>query len=244
MFVSGDSTLLLLFSAGQTVALVGASGCGKSTIFSLIERFYQRDSGEILIDQSLLETVEVFHLRGNIGLVAQEPQLFSMTIRENITYGLVPEPPISAVRAAAQRANVLEFADGFEDGLETEVGGKGGKLSGGQRQRVAIARALLRQEHMKLLLLDEATSALDSASEAKVQRALDSSAEGRTTLVIAHRLSTVQHADQILVFDAGRIIERGTHTDLMAREGAYAKMARATDEGADALTVHDMIEDT
>eukprot|EP00040_Diaphanoeca_grandis_P031275 m.186775 g.186775 ORF g.186775 m.186775 type:complete len:1305 (-) comp32280_c0_seq1:186-4100(-) len=215
-------------NAGETVAFVGASGCGKSTVMALLEQFYRPDSGTILLDGVPIQNIEPSHFRSNIGYVAQEPQLFSMTIRENIAYGInESEVTTDVIMQAARNANAHNFVSAFKKGYDTTVGEKGLKLSGGQRQRVAIARALVRTDQIKLLLLDEATSALDSKSEEIVQAQLDELMKTRTTLMISHRLSTSQNADRILVFDDGKIIEQGTHTGLIEQGGAYAKMVAA-----------------
>ena len=209
-------------SAGQTVALVGPSGAGKSTLVSLIPRFYDPQSGRITVDGHDLRAVTRQSLREQIAAVSQEVNLFNATIRENIRYGRL-DASDEAIEEAARAANAHEFIVDLPEGYDAEVGERGVKLSGGQRQRVAIARALLRDA--RLLLLDEATSSLDSASEALVQEALERLMEGRTTFIIAHRLSTVQTADRLFVLDAGRIVQRGTHTELMQAEGLYRDLA-------------------
>jgi subfamily B ATP-binding cassette protein MsbA len=209
-------------SAGQTVALVGPSGAGKSTLVSLIPRFYDPQSGSIAVDGYDLRSVTRQSLREQIAAVSQEVHLFNNTIRENIRYGRL-DASEDAIVEAARAANAHEFITQLPDGYDAEVGERGVKLSGGQRQRVAIARALLRDA--RLLLLDEATSSLDSASEALVQEALERLMEGRTTFIIAHRLSTVQTADRLFVLDDGRIVQRGTHAELMQEEGLYRTLA-------------------
>jgi subfamily B ATP-binding cassette protein MsbA len=209
-------------SAGQTVALVGPSGAGKSTLVSLIPRFYDPQSGSIAVDGYDLRSVTRQSLREQIAAVSQEVHLFNNTIRENIRYGRL-DASDDAIVEAARAANAHEFITQLPDGYDAEVGERGVKLSGGQRQRVAIARALLRDA--RLLLLDEATSSLDSASEALVQEALERLMEGRTTFIIAHRLSTVQTADRLFVLDDGRIVQRGTHAELMQEEGLYRTLA-------------------
>ena len=230
--------LSFTINPGETVAFVGASGCGKSTIFSLLERFYRHESGQILVDGKTIESIEQSWLRKHMGLVQQEPQLFSCSIKDNIGYGLSTQPPLERIKAAAVAANASEFIlKGTEsrwrtdlegqDGYDTAVGEKGMSLSGGQRQRIAIARALVRTDVMKVLLLDEATSALDTRSESIVQEALDVASAGRTTLVIAHRLSTIQNADRIIVMDAGVIVEQGTHAQLVEAQGPYSKLLNA-----------------
>uniref|UniRef100_A0A1I7SYH3 ABC-type xenobiotic transporter n=1 Tax=Caenorhabditis tropicalis TaxID=1561998 RepID=A0A1I7SYH3_9PELO len=206
---------------GQTVALVGPSGCGKSTTIQLIERYYDALCGTIRIDDSDIRDISVKHLRDNIALVGQEPTLFNLTIRENITYGL-ENITQEAVEKAATLANIHTFVMGLPEGYDTSVGASGGRLSGGQKQRVAIARAIVRDP--KILLLDEATSALDTESEKIVQEALDKARLGRTCIVIAHRLSTIQNADKIIVCRNGKAIEEGTHQTLLARRGLYYRL--------------------
>ena len=209
--------------AGQTVALVGPSGAGKTTLMSLIPRFYDPQSGTVHVDGRDVRSVTLQSLRSQIATVSQEVQLFHTTIRENIRYGRL-DASDAAVEEAARAANAHDFITGFPGDYDTEVGERGVKLSGGQRQRLAIARALLRDA--RILLLDEATSSLDSASEALVQEALERLMENRTTLVIAHRLATVRGADQIVVMDEGRIVETGTHADLVRRDGLYSDLAQ------------------
>jgi len=214
--------LTLEVEAGETVAFVGPSGAGKSTAISLIPRFYDPQEGRVLIDGHDLRTVTIQSIRSQVAAVSQDVQLFNTTIAENIRYGRL-EATDDEVERAARAANAHDFIAALQNGYDAEVGERGVKLSGGQRQRIAIARALLRDA--KILLLDEATSSLDSASEALVQEALERLMEGRTTLIIAHRLSTVQDADRILVFDDGRIVQRGTHDELFARDGLYRDLA-------------------
>lgn len=215
--------LNLVVRPGQYVALVGASGCGKSTTIALLERFYDPLSGGVYIDGREISTLNINDYRSFIALVSQEPTLYQGTIRDNILLG-TPKENVSdeAVEHACREANIYDFIISLPDGFNTIVGSKGALLSGGQKQRVAIARALIRDP--KVLLLDEATSALDSESEHVVQAALDKAAKGRTTIAVAHRLSTIQKADIIYVFDQGRIVEQGTHSDLMKKNGRYAEL--------------------
>jgi len=212
------SGLDLKIKSGQVVALVGPSGCGKSSIVSLVERFYTPAKGEILIDGENIKDLNVQELRKMIGLVGQEPVLFKGTIAENISYGK-PGASNDEIIDATKSANAHKFITQFPDGYNTQVGEKGTQLSGGQKQRIAIARAIIRNP--KILLLDEATSALDTESEKVVQEALDRVMKGRTTIVIAHRLSTIRHADHIVVIQAGKIVEQGTHDQLLDMGGLY-----------------------
>jgi ABC-type multidrug transport system fused ATPase/permease subunit len=208
--------LSLTVEAGQTVALVGSSGAGKSTVVSLLLRFYDPVSGSICIDGQDLQTMSLTHLRNQMALVPQDVLLFGGSIHENIAYGK-PGATRAEVEAAAAKANAHTFISEFPEGYETLVGERGVKLSGGQRQRIAIARAVLKDP--AILLLDEATSSLDAESERLVQEALDLLMVNRTTIVIAHRLSTIRKADAILVLDKGKVIEKGTHQELMQVEG-------------------------
>ncbi|KAK3105070.1 hypothetical protein FSP39_016614 [Pinctada imbricata] len=211
--------------SGQTVALVGPSGCGKSTIISLLQRFYDPNSGEILIDGQNIKDLHLARLRSFLAVVSQEPILFDCSIRDNIAYGLETTPGMDEVIQCARMANVHEFIANLPMGYDTVVGEKGTQLSGGQKQRVAIARALIRNP--RILLLDEATSALDSESEKLVQTALDNAQEGRTCIIIAHRLSTIQNCDVIFVIDNGEIVESGTHQNLIAKKGVYSSLVAA-----------------
>ncbi|PKO71716.1 MAG: lipid A export permease/ATP-binding protein MsbA [Betaproteobacteria bacterium HGW-Betaproteobacteria-14] len=207
---------------GQMVALVGRSGSGKSTLANLIPRFYHHDQGQILIDGTDVEQYVLRNLRRHVAIVTQQVTLFNDTVANNIAYGDLAGAPRADVERAAEAAFAREFIDQLPEGFDTLVGENGVLLSGGQRQRLAIARALLKDA--PILILDEATSALDTESERHIQAALDRVMRGRTTLVIAHRLSTIERADTIMVMDQGRIVERGSHADLLALNGHYAKL--------------------
>ncbi|HEY0213544.1 MAG TPA: ABC transporter ATP-binding protein [Paenirhodobacter sp.] len=209
--------------AGKTTALVGPSGAGKSTVFNLLTRMVDPDGGVVSIGGVPVQALDLATLRGLFSTVAQDAALFDETIRENVLLGRTDVPP-EVLQRALQVAHVTEFTDAMPEGLDTPAGPRGSALSGGQRQRVAIARAVLRDA--PILLLDEATSALDTKSEAQVAQALDHLSEGRTTLVIAHRLSTVRNADKIVVIAEGRVIEEGTHAALLAQGGTYAALCR------------------
>ena len=213
--------LTLVAEPGEVTALVGPSGAGKSTLISLVARFYDPTAGRVTLDGTDLRRFDERELRSHIGVVPQETQLFSGTVRENIRYGR-PGAADAEVEAAARAANAHDFIAAFPDAYETVVGERGVKLSGGQRQRVAIARALLKDP--RILILDEATSSLDSESESLVQEALETLMQGRTVFVIAHRLSTVRSADRILVLDGGRIVQAGSHDALLAQGGLYSEL--------------------
>jgi subfamily B ATP-binding cassette protein MsbA len=231
-------TVLLMFpyynirleiKKGETIAFVGPSGAGKTTITDLLSRFYDVTSGQIKIDGVDIREFTQDELRKLIGIVNQESILFNDTVRNNIAFGR-PDKTLEEVVEAAKAANAHEFIHVMEKGYETEVGERGGKLSGGQKQRISIARALLRNP--QILILDEATSALDSHSEKVVQEALEVLKMNRTSLVIAHRLSTVIHADKIVVLEKGKIVEMGTHLELLSNGGLYSSLIQLQELGS------------
>ena len=214
----------LTLRPGECLALVGPSGSGKTTAANLLPRFYALDAGEIRVDGHALPNIRLNSLRDNIALVSQDVVLFNDTIGANIAYGGKRDATLDEIRAAAKAAHALEFIEALPDGLNTMIGENGVKLSGGQRQRLAIARAILK--NAPILILDEATSALDTESERHVQAALDELMKGRSTLVIAHRLSTIERADRIIALAHGHKQEEGSHAELLAHDGLYARLYR------------------
>jgi subfamily B ATP-binding cassette protein MsbA len=222
----GESPVLdgirLRIAAGTMVALVGPSGAGKSTLVKLLPRFYDVTAGRITIDGVDLRELTLKSLRQHIGIVAQEPLLLSGSIAENLRYGK-PDATDAEVREAARLAYAAEFIERLPDGYEMEIGERGLRLSGGEKQRLALARAFLK--NAPILILDEPSSALDPESEALIKQALAQLLRGRTTLIIAHRLSTIEHADEVVVLDRGRVVERGPHRQLLAQQGLYHRYA-------------------
>lgn len=209
---------------GQSVGIVGASGCGKTTIISLLERFYDIKSGTIRINGQSLTDLDVHAYRDTTGLVSQDTTLYQGSIKDNVLLGTDTEDEEKLMQACKD-ANIHDFIMSLPQGYDTDSGSRGLALSGGQRQRIAVARALIRDP--KILLLDEATSALDTQSEEVVQRALETAAKGRTTVAVAHRLSTVRGADRIFVLEKGRVVEEGTHDELVGMKGRYWDMVQA-----------------
>jgi ATP-binding cassette, subfamily B, bacterial MsbA len=214
--------LNLAIAPGESVALVGRSGSGKSTLASLLLRFYDATEGVILIDGIDIRELTLASLRAQISLVTQDIVLFNDTVANNIAYGANGEVPLAELRRVAEAAHALEFIEALPQGFDTLVGDRGVLLSGGQRQRIAIARAMLKDA--PILVLDEATSALDTEAERHIQAALAELMAHRTTLVIAHRLSTIEHADRIVVLDGGRIVEQGSHAELLNKGGYYTRL--------------------
>jgi len=210
--------------AGQTIALVGATGSGKSTTLNLLHRVFDPTEGRVLIDGVDIRTITLASLRENIGVVFQEPFIFARSIEENLRIGK-PDATKAEMELALEQAQAIDFVRRSPHGLQAVIGERGRNLSGGERQRLSIARALLKNP--PIMVLDEATSALDAKTERQVQQAIDAAMRGRTTFVIAHRLATIHNADRILVFDQGRIIESGTFAELVAQGGAFAALAKA-----------------
>ena len=215
------NNISLSINQGETVALVGASGSGKTTLASLIPRFYEQDEGRICIDGRDIKEFPLYALRDSIGLVTQDTVLFNDTVRNNIAYGQLRNVPDEDILAAAGAAHALEFINDMPQGMNTIIGEAGSRLSGGQKQRIALARALLKKA--PILILDEATSALDSESERQIQQALDEIRHKHTCIIIAHRLTTIEKADRIVVLDKGRIVESGTHEELLEKQGPYSQ---------------------
>jgi len=214
--------LSICIEAGETIALVGASGSGKTTLANLLARFYLPDKGSILLDSVDLQEIKLQSLRANIAFVSQDVVLFNDTVRNNIAYGTMRDRSYEAIINAAEAAYAMEFIRKLPAGMDTVIGEGGIKLSGGQMQRLAIARALLK--NAPVLILDEATSSLDTETERRIQLALENLTQGRTCIIIAHRLSTIETADRIIVMDRGKIVETGTHLELLKRNNVYARL--------------------
>ena len=233
----GDTQALeninLDINAGETVALVGASGSGKSTIANLLPRFYDDGEGKILLDGHDIRDLSIQQLREYMALVSQDIVLFNDTIKHNIAYGRAGASDEEIIMAA-EKAHAMEFIRKLPNGMDATIGDKGSKLSGGQRQRIALARALLKEA--PILILDEATSALDTESERAIQQAVEDIRQERTCLIIAHRLSTIENADRVIVMNDGKIVESGSHKELLELNGAYAKLYMTSDN-ADLETV-------
>ena len=229
------SNININIEKGKTVALVGPSGGGKTTLCSLIPRFYDVDSGEILIDNKNIKDVTLKSLRSSIGVVQQDVYMFGGSIKENIAYGK-PGASDEEIIEAAKNANIHDFIMSLDDGYDTYVGERGTRLSGGQKQRISIARVFLKNP--EILILDEATSALDNESERHIQLSLEKLSKDRTTLVIAHRLSTIKNADEIIVIVNGRTTERGNHVDLMKKNGLYAKYYNMQFDGLEKFDIY------
>jgi subfamily B ATP-binding cassette protein MsbA len=230
------SGVSLHIAPGEVVALVGPSGAGKTTIASLIPRFWDVTGGRILVDGHDVRALSLVDLRGAIGIVPQEPALFSGTVRENIAYAVKEDgriPSEDEIRRAARAAHAIEFIERLVEGFDTLVGERGVKLSGGQRQRLAIARVFLKDP--AIVILDEATSSLDSESERLVEEAMQELLRNRSTLIIAHRLSTVLRADRVVVLDRGKVVEEGRHSDLLAADGVYSRLYRGQFRGSEFL---------
>jgi ATP-binding cassette subfamily B protein len=221
---------------GEMIGLVGKSGVGKTTTVNLICRFYDVDRGDLQIDGVNVQNIRLEDLRSQIGIVLQEPFLFSGTIAENISYGK-PGSTMAEILEAAKAANAHDFIVSKPDGYDTVVGERGQSLSGGERQRVSLARAVL--HNPRILILDEATSSVDVQTEVKIQEAIASLTQGRTTFAIAHRLSTLRNADRLVVLDAGRIMEMGTHQELMDRGGVFANLVKLQKESSEIIAIQE-----
>jgi ATP-binding cassette subfamily B protein len=212
---------------GEMIGLAGHSGAGKSTLINMICRFYDVEEGAILIDGKDVRDVTLKSLRDQIGVVLQEPFLFNGTVAENIAYGN-PEAPRDAIIAASKAANAYDFILEMPDGFDTVLGERGTRVSGGERQRISIARAILRDP--RILILDEATASMDTETESQIQQALERLVKGRTTFAIAHRLSTLKHSDRLLIIEKGELAEMGTHDELIAEDGIYARLVEMQQE--------------